>query len=161
MTLREEALNTEIKEWDQDLQTSTSQAAEKTKEQEETIKKISASARKAVQEVKKEKARADEVVQAVKVLNKSLELAKMTEDAYKKALDGLGKDKQALKDQVHDLEGQVHNLEGQVDILKADVQMSKDLLVQKQVDETNESMTPRRRPLTVPGIASGQPIPES
>ena len=82
----------------------------------------------AEKETKKEKARADEAEQAVGILTKSLELAKMTEDAYKKALDGLGKDKQALKDQVHDLKGQVHNLEGQVDILKVDVQMSKDLL---------------------------------
>ena len=68
MTLHEEALNTEIKEWDQALQTSASQAAKKTKQQDETIKEISASARNAVEEVKKEKARADQAVQAVKVL---------------------------------------------------------------------------------------------
>ena len=84
MSLREEALKQEIADWDKALQTSTSLAADKSKQQEGTIKELSASLLTAVEEAKKEKSRADEALQAVEILNKSLEMAKMVKAASKK-----------------------------------------------------------------------------
>ena len=89
MAMRERALKQEVADWDKAMQTSTSTAAEKAKQHEEIIKEIKASALQSVEEVKKEKARADEAEQVVSVLNKSLELAKITEKAYKDALAGM------------------------------------------------------------------------
>ena len=98
MSMRKQAIKQEVAEWDKALQTSTSQDTEKAKLQEEIIIELSASVHSAVEEVKKEKAMADEAEQPAKILNKSLELAKMIEKAYKKALDGLDKDKPVLTD---------------------------------------------------------------
>ena len=79
MSLREQALKQEVADWDRALQTSTSLAVEKSKQQEDTIKKLTASLRTTMEESKKEKSRADEALQAVEILNKSLEMAKTTE----------------------------------------------------------------------------------
>lgn len=124
MTLREEALKTEIKEWDQAMQTSTSLVAEISKQQDETIKEISASVLNAVEEVKKEKAKTTEALQAIKVLKKSLEMGKAVEAASKKALDGLCKDNL--------------DLESQVDTLKAKPKMFEDLLAQEQAEKAKQ-----------------------
>lgn len=93
MSLHEQALKQEVADWNKALKTSTSLATDKSKQQEGTIKELSASLRTAVEETKKEKSRANEALQAVEILNKSLEMVKTTEKAYKKDLDGLGKDK--------------------------------------------------------------------
>ena len=83
-----------------------------------------------MEEVKKEKARADEAAQAVSIVNKSIELAKMTEEAFKKALAGINQDKL--------------DLQAKVGILEAEVQMLKDLRVKdqadiaKQIDDANK-----------------------
>lgn len=103
MSLREQALKQEVVDWNKALQTSTSLSADKSKQQEGTIKELSASLQTAVKEAKKEKSRANEALQAVAVLNKSLKMAKTNEKAYKKALDGLGKDKLDLLAEVDTL----------------------------------------------------------
>lgn len=77
-----------------------------------------------VEEVKKEKAKTTEALQAIKVLKKSLEMAKAVEAASKKALDCLCKDKL--------------DLESQVDTLKAKPKMFEDLLSQKQTKKAKQ-----------------------
>ena len=97
MAQREETLKKEVAEWDHALEISTSQAAEKAKQQERIIKEIKSSALDLSDKVKTEKARADEPEKAVGILQKSLELVKMAEKAAKMALDGLCKDKLNLQ----------------------------------------------------------------
>lgn len=121
MTLREEALKTEISEWDQALQTSFSLAAEKSKQQDDTIKELSASVLNAVEEAKKEKIKAEEALRAVEVLKKALEMAKATEVETKKALNALNKYK--------------HDLESRVDTLEAKLKMAEDLLTWEQAEK--------------------------
>ena len=77
MAMRERALKQEVADWDKAMQASTSTAAEKAKQQEDVIKEIKASLLDSVDACKKEKARADDAEQGVKILQQSLELAKI------------------------------------------------------------------------------------
>lgn len=105
------------------MQASTSTAAEKAKQKEDIIKEIKASTLQYVEEVKKEKARADAAEQAVKVLQKSLQLTKKNATAAKVILD---------------------DLRTENDTLNAEVQMPRDLRVKDQasiaqwIDDSNE-----------------------
>lgn len=91
MSQREEALKAEIAEWDQALQTATSLAEITSKQQNDKIEKLETFVKNmkdakevAEGEVQKEKTRADKAVQAVRILQKSLEMAKHTEEEYKR-----------------------------------------------------------------------------
>lgn len=71
----------------------------------------------AEEEVKKENARANKAMQAVKVLQKSLEMAKAAEEEIKNAYKILSKDKVEL--------------EARVDTLEENAKMSEDLLARE------------------------------
>lgn len=103
-------------EWDKAMEISTSQVAKKAKQQEDIIKEIKASALDAAEKAKKEKTRADDAEQVVKVLQKSLE-----------------KDKSALQKDKYDLLSKI-------DLLEAELQMSKDLRAQEIDDAREESI---------------------
>ena len=101
---REDNFKAEVVEKEEALQTAKSNAEAASKQYSDQIELLEASANdmkstkeSAEEEVKKEKARADEAMQAVKVLQKSLEMAKVAEEETKNAYRILSKDKLDLK----------------------------------------------------------------